>query len=107
MPRIPYTSEDIVLCTYIARFGTGLLPESRVAKYGGRSVDSVKMKVGNIVAMLDEKGIEKCPDIAPITGMQQGETGRRTNWLQVERLVTLDRADLLAQCREILKVRTK
>jgi hypothetical protein len=102
MPRIPYTSEDIVLCTYIARFGTGLLPESRVAKYGGRSVDSVKMKVGNIVAMLDEKGIERCPDIAPITGMPQGQAGRETNWSQVEHLVTLDKADLWAQCKKIL-----
>jgi len=56
MPRKPYTSEDIVLCTYIARYGTGLFTESRVANYGGRSVSSVKMKVGNIVAMLDERG---------------------------------------------------
>jgi hypothetical protein len=104
---IPYTSEDIVLCTYIARYGTGLFTESKVAAYGGRSVDSVKLKVGNIVAMLDEKGIERRPGIAPITGMPRGVTGRHTNWSQVERLVTLDRADLLAQCKEILKVRSK
>ena len=102
MPRKPYTSEDIVLCTYIARYCTGLLTESRVANYGGRSAGSVKMKVQNIVAMLDEKGIERCPDIAPLTGRPQGETGRETNWPQVEHLVTLDKADLWAQCKKIL-----
>jgi hypothetical protein len=99
---IPYTSEDIVLCTYIARYGTGLFTESKVAAYGGRSVDSVKLKVGNIVAMLDEKGIERRPGIAPITGMPRGETGRHTNWSQVEHLVTLDKADLWAQCKNML-----
>jgi hypothetical protein len=102
MQRIPYTSEDIVLCTYIARYGTGLFTESKVANYGGRSVDSVSMKVQNIVTMLDERGIERCPDIAPLTGMPQGETGRKTNWSQVEHLVTLDKADHWAQCKRIL-----
>jgi hypothetical protein len=99
---IPYTSEDIVLCTYIARYGTGLFTESKVAKYGGRSLSSVKMKVQNIVAMLDEKGIERCPDMAALTGKPQGETGRETNWSQVEHLVTLDKTDHWAQCKNIL-----
>ena len=102
MTRKPYTSEDIVLCTYIARYCTGLLTESKVANYGGRSVASVTMKVQNIVAMLDEKGIERCPGIAPLAGLPQGETGRETNWSQVERLVTLDKADLWAQCKDIV-----
>ena len=101
MPNL-YTNKEIILCTYIARYGSGRFTESKVANYGERSADSVIMKVGNIVAMLDEKGIERCPDIAPITGMPQGQTGRQTNWSQVERLVTLDKADLWAQCREIL-----
>ena len=107
MTRKPYTSEDIILCTFIARYGSGRFTESKVAKYGGRTADSVKMKVGNIVAMLDEKGIERCPDIAPLTGMPQGEAGRNTNWSQVEHLVTLDKADLWAQCKKILIVRSK
>lgn len=99
---IPYTSNDIVLCTYIARYGTGRFAESKVARYGGRSEGSVKMKVQNIVAMLDEKGIERCPDINPLSGKPHGETGRETNWPQVERLVTLDKADHWAQCKNIL-----
>ena len=102
MTRKPYTSEDIVLCTYIARYGTGLFTESKVANYGGRSVDSVKMKVQNIVAMLDEKGIERCPGMSPLTGRPPGKVGRETNWSQVEHLVTLEKADLWAQCRNIL-----
>ena len=97
-----YTDEEIVLCTYIARYRTALLTEARVARYGGRTADSVIMKVGNIVAMLDEKGIERCPDIAPLTGVAHGETGRETNWSQVEHLVTLDKADLWAWCKKIL-----
>ena len=102
MTRKPYTSEEIVLCTYIARYRTGLLTEARVARYGERSVGSVKMKVQNIVAMLDEKGMERSPDITPLTGKPPGEAGRETNWTQVEHLVTLDKADHWAQCKNIL-----
>lgn len=102
MPGNPYTDEEIVLCTYIARYRTGLLTEARVARYGERSVGSVKMKVQNIVAMLDEKGIERCPGITPLTGKPTGETGRETNWSQVERLVTLEKNDLWAGCKNIL-----
>ena len=97
-----YTNEEIVLCTYLARYRTGLLTEARVARYGERPVGSVIMKVQNIVAMLDEKGLERCPDITPLTGMTTGETGRETNWEQVEHLVSLDKADLWAECKNIL-----
>ena len=41
MRRNLYTNEEIVLCTYIARYGSGRFTESKVANYGGRSVDSV------------------------------------------------------------------
>jgi len=68
MTRKPYDREDIVLCTYLARFGPALLTETKVANYGGRSAGSVKMKVQNIVAMLDDKGIERCSDVAPLSG---------------------------------------
>ena len=98
----PYTNKDIILCTYIARYGTGLLTEAKVAKYGGRSTDSVKMKVHNIVAMLDEKGIERCPDIAPLSGKPPGQAGRETNWSQVRHLISLEKTDLWAECKNIL-----
>lgn len=102
MPRNLYTNEEIVLCTYLARYRTGLLTEARVARYGERTVGSVTMKVQNIVAMLDENGIERCPDIAPLAGRPHGETGRETNWSQVEHLVTLDKVDHWERCKNIL-----
>jgi hypothetical protein len=102
MTRKPYTNEDIVLCTYIAMYGSGLITDAKVAKYGGRSAGSVRMKVQNIVAMLDEKGIERCPDIAPLSGKPPGQTGRETNWAQVRHLVSLEKTDLWAECKNIL-----
>jgi hypothetical protein len=107
MTRKPYTNEDIVLCTYIAMYCRGRLTEEMVADYGGRSVASVRMKVQNIVAMLNEKGIERCPDIAPLSGKPPGETGRETNWKQVKHLASLKKTDLWVKCKKILIGRPK
>ena len=100
--RKPYTDTDVILCTYIALYGRGLLVEKKIASYGKRSKGSVLMKVQNIVAMLDEKGISRCPEISPLTGKTTGESGRETDWGLVEQLVKLGKKELWQKCKSIL-----
>jgi hypothetical protein len=98
-----YTENEIVLCTYIAMHGRTLLNEQKIASFGRRSKDSVKMKVQNIAAMLDEKGVLRCSDIPALSGKPLGENGRETDWGVVESLVEFTKKELLARCAEILR----
>ena len=56
MKRNLFTKEEIILCTYISRFGKKEFDEENISKLKNRSVSSIKMKVQNIAAMLDEEG---------------------------------------------------
>lgn len=49
-----YTEKEIVVCTYIARFGRNDFNENDIVKIKSRSLSSIKMKVQNIAAMIDE-----------------------------------------------------
>ena len=80
MPRTPYTEDEIILCAYIALYGRTLLIEKKIASSFNRPEASVIMKVQNIVAMLDEEGIERASAIPKLSGVTTGEDGRRTNW---------------------------
>jgi hypothetical protein len=100
--RSPYTENEIVLCTYIARYGKGLLIEKKVANYGSRPESSVIMKVQNIAAMLDEKRISRNEAIPALTGKTTGESGRETDWPVVEKLVQLEKKELWGKCKDIL-----
>lgn len=102
MSRKPYTVDEVVLCTYIAMYGAGLLVEKKVASFGKRSEGSVKMKVQNIAAMLDEKGIDRHPSISPLSGVTTGESGRETDWELVQVLANLEKSELWTKCKEIL-----
>ena len=102
MPRRLDTEGEIILCTFIARFGREKFNESDIASLEGRSVDSIRMKVQNIASMLSEEGYSHSQKVSALTGLPEGETGRRTNWSTVSRLVDLDQADLAAKCGVLL-----
>lgn len=102
MPKNYYTEQEVVLCAYIALYGSGLLSEKKIANFGTRSEGSVKMKVQNIAAMLDDKGISRCADIKALSGMPPGESGRETDWPIVKKVVVSGKAEHWAQCKSIL-----
>ena len=54
MKRNLFTKDEIILCTYLARFGKQEFDENDIQKLKARSISSIKMKVQNIASMLDE-----------------------------------------------------
>lgn len=96
-----FTENEIVLCTYIARFGRGYFNEKRITRLENRSEASVKMKVQNIAAMLKEEGFQHSPDVSALSGVTTGEEGRRTNWDVVAPLAGISREELKQKCKEI------
>ncbi len=102
MSRKLYTKEEVVLCTYIARFGRNQFNESNISSLENRSVSSIKMKVSNIAAMLTEAGFDIHQDISRLSGKTTGKKGRKTNWDIVSNLQKYNRQELLNRCEKIL-----
>ncbi|MCT8339150.1 hypothetical protein MG296_03715 [Flavobacteriaceae bacterium TK19130] len=102
MARKLYTKEEVILCTYIARFGRNQFDESDISKLESRSIASIKMKVMNIAAMLREEGFAISEDISSLSGKPSGQKGRRTNWDIVCNLQNCKRLELLEKCEKIL-----
>ncbi|MBW3622923.1 MAG: hypothetical protein KY468_05875 [Armatimonadetes bacterium] len=75
-----YTQDEVVLCTYAALHNHEEFDINAIQTLTGRSADSIKMKIQNIAAMLDEEGIPRNPHISSLSGKPAGEGGRRTNW---------------------------
>lgn len=75
-----YTENEIIVCAYIARFGRDDFNESDIEKIANRSLSSIKMKVQNIAAMLDESGVKTSDQVSKLTDLPAGQTGRKTNW---------------------------
>jgi predicted HNH restriction endonuclease len=98
-----FTRDEVVLCTYAARFNDedfgGI---DAIDSFTGRSRASIQMKVLNIAAMLDEEGIARESSVSPLSGLPAGQQGRRTNWDTVSELVDLTREEHLAECHQIL-----
>jgi len=103
MRRNSYTDNEIVLCTYAALYDEydfgGVEAISRLT---GRSVGSIKMKIQNIAAMLDEEGIPRNSHVSPLTGTPPGQSSRRTNWELVEPITRLPQQDLQKLCVRIV-----
>lgn len=105
MKRNLYTPDEITLCTYSAIYDAndfgGIL---KINFLKNRSIDSIKMKIQNIAEMLDEEGIKRFNygEISPLTGLPNGQTGRRTNWELVKKLYPLNKNDFLKKCKTIL-----
>ena len=102
MPRRNlFTENEVVLCTYIARFGREKFDEFAIHEWCLRSLGSIKLKVQNIAAMLDEEGYPYASSVTPLTGLPHGETGRRTNWDVVSNHVQLSESAHHAKCVRI------
>lgn len=104
MPRSDlYTLDEVMLCTYAAMYNAddfgGLSAIHSITK---RSVASIQMKISNIVAMLDEESIPRNRNLSALSGVPNGQSGRRTNWPWVEPLTRLPRQELLRRCRNVL-----
>lgn len=97
-----FTPDEIMLCTYAAIYDSNDFGGvGRIERLTNRSSASIKMKIQNIAAMLDESGIERHNDVRALTGRPPGEAGRMTNWDQVEPLTLLKQPEFLAMCRAI------
>lgn len=103
MKRNLFTKDEIILCTYLARFGKGQFDEIDIHKLNSRSISSIKMKVQNIASMLDEEGYETNNDIAKLTGKPPGQKGRRTNWDIVCNLTDLKKQDFFSLCEKLIE----
>ncbi|MBF4318667.1 hypothetical protein [Vibrio anguillarum] len=99
-PRNYYTLPEIVFCTYIARFGRSQFDENDIKEFSGRSLSSIKMKVQNIVSMIDESGYQTSNQVSLLTGKTTGEKGRKTNWDDVHPLLNLGQSELFNKCSE-------
>lgn len=97
-----YTENEIIVCTYISRFGYNDFTESDVEKITNRSLSSIKMKVQNIASMLDESGAETSDQVSKLTGLPAGQTGRKTNWDIVKNYKQLPKSEHRKKCLEIL-----
>ena len=103
MPGDLFTRDEVLLCTYAARFDVDDLGGvEAIQSLRRRSAGSIRMKIQNIASMLDEEGIQRESDVSPLTGRPPGESGRRTNWDWVEPLVPLSRSELLSKCKAVL-----
>jgi hypothetical protein len=79
MSRSAYTEDEVILCAYIALCEGALLSETKIAGIGKRSEGSVKMKVQNIAAMLDDKAISRNAKVSALAGLPARESGRETD----------------------------
>lgn len=97
-----YTEDEIIVCTYIARFGRYDFTEHDVVKITNRSLSSIKMKVQNIASMLDEAGAKTSDQVSKLTGLPTGQTGRKTNWGVVKQYLTLPKDEHRKRCIAII-----
>ena len=95
--RTRYTEDEIILCTYIARFGRSFIDEELVRSlFGRRPVESVKMKVQNIARMLSEEGYRHSQEVYPWGG------GHRSNWHTIQQYADRAEPDFTERVKEIL-----
>jgi hypothetical protein len=104
MKRNLYTKDEIILCTYLARFGKLEFDENNIHKLKNRSISSIKMKVQNIASMLDEEGFKTHNNIPKLTGKPPGQKGRRTNWDIVSNLTNLKKQEFLSLCQKLIEI---
>lgn len=98
-----YTYEEIILCTYAARFDERELGGYKaIGQLRGRTNASVRAKILNIAAMLQEKGISRERDLATLSGTPEGKGPRMTDWEIVEPLTKLSKEELCGRCRVVL-----
>ena len=104
MSRNLYTENEIILCTYLALYDTNAFSGTEIHNKFSRPESSIKMKIQNIAAMLDEEEIKRYSSIKGLSGVTTGEKGRRTNWDWVEKIIHYSKDELFSKCEAILNV---
>ncbi len=98
-----YTLNEVILCTYAAMYDQeefgGI---DTIHRLTNRSISSIKMKIQNIAAILDEENIPRNQRVSALSGKPPGEAGRRTNWDIVEPLTTVTRDSYQTLCSRIV-----
>lgn len=106
MRRNTYTSNEIILCAYAALYDVHEFGGAEaIYDLTGRSLSSLKMKIRNIAAMLDEEGIARNFHISPLSGKPPGQGVRRTDWEAVKLIVTMPKHQLQSLCRRIIEAK--
>ena len=102
MSKNLFTENEIILCTYIALYDAIAYNEADIHEKFNRPESSIKMKIQNIAAMLDEENIPRYSNIKGLSGVTTGQKGRRTNWNLIEKIIKLSREELFKKCETIL-----
>lgn len=103
MRRNTYTQNEITLCAYAALYDDREFGGAEaIHALTGRSLSSIKMKIGNMAAMLDEEEISRNPRISPLSGTPPGHGARRTDWETVKLIIAMPKPQLQSLCKEIL-----
>ena len=98
-----FTPEEVTLCAYIAMYdGYEFGGDKAVHYLAHRSLQSIKMRIRNIVAALDEDNVQRSANITPHKGASGNGLARRTDWHIISNLVNLPRSQFLTECRRIL-----
>lgn len=98
-----YTENEVVLCTYAARYDVSDFGGARaIDSLTGRGLSSINSKIRNIAATLDMKAISRFNSVSPLTGRTTGESARATNWNIIEPLTHLSKQSLMQRCSAIL-----
>ena len=101
--RNSFTPDEIALCAYAAMYDArDFGGVERIERLTHRSSASIKMKIRNIAAMLDEANIPRFSAVLGLSGRPPSESGRTTNWEQVLMLARLSKSQFLAQSGELL-----
>lgn len=104
MPKNYYTNDEIMLCTYAAIYDANDFGGKEIiGTLTGRSLSSISMKIQNIIATLDAKGIPRFNRISGLTGRTTGESARETNWDVIAPLTHLPKEVFLQRCLALLK----
>ena len=102
-----FTQDEIVLCTYAAMYEINDFGDSfKIETLTHRSKASISMKIQNIAAMLDEANIQRYNKIKALTGLPQGQSGRKTNWDIVVSIYKLPKQEFLKKCLSILNAKS-
>ena len=98
-----FTKDEIVLCIYAARYGSvDIGGVEAIHSIQGRSIDSIEMKIKNIISMCDEHDISRNTTVRPLTGCTTGKKGRLTNWKEVSEYAHVSRDQHLRECQTII-----
>ena len=102
-----YTLEETVLCAYIARYGEDNFKIEDVHHLNNRSINSINLKIQNIASNYDEEKIERYSKVKSLSGVPNGQIGRRTDWEIIFPLTKLDKDQFIKKCKNILKEEKK